>query len=287
LAPVPKWHDFGAVRGSKWAWLSVSSQQLQDFRRGYEIALPVTRSIMDMFTSMAASGMKARMETLDILANNIANSSAPGFKADREFYALYAAGEASPSDTVMPVIERHWTDFSQGSLTPSGNPLDFALRGRGFFTAISPNGPVFTRNGSFHVSSAGELVTQEGFKVRAAGGGAIRMDPSKPFSVSTGGAIEQDGQPAGAIEVVDFKDPTALAKAGHGYFQLGSIDMQPTAASATEMEQGKLESANFQPAESAVRLVGVMRQFEMLQRAVSIGSDMGRRVLDEVAKATP
>jgi flagellar basal-body rod protein FlgF len=242
---------------------------------------------MDTFTSMAASGMQARMETLDILANNIANSSAPGFKADREFYGLYASQESSSPDTVMPVVERHWTDFSQGALTPSGNPFDFALRGRGFFTAISPNGPVFTRNGSFHVSSAGELVTQEGYKVRAAGGGVIRIDPAKPFTVSAAGAIEQEGQPAGTIEVVDFKDPTALAKGGHGYFQLGSVDMQPAPASAAEIEQGKLESANFQPAESAVRLVGVMRQFEMLQRAVSIGGDMGRRVLDEVAKATP
>jgi flagellar basal-body rod protein FlgF len=242
---------------------------------------------MDTFTSMAASGMKARMETLDILANNIANSSAPGFKADREFYALYSSEEASSPNTVMPVIERHWTDFSQGALTPSGGPFDFALRGRGFFAAISPNGPVFTRNGNFRVSSAGELITQEGFKVRAVGGGAIRMDPAKPFTVSAAGAIEQDGQSAGAIEVVDFKDPAGLAKAGQGYFQLGSVDMQPAPASSTEIQQGQLESANFQPAESAVRLVGVMRQFEMLQRAVSIGGDMGRRVLDEVAKATP
>src|ERR1700739_1081221 len=100
---------------------------------------------MDPLTSAAASGMRARIESLDMLANNIANSSAPGFKADREFYNIYQSAEAaeSPEGTtpsVLPVIERQWTDFTQGSLTPTGNPLDVALAGEGFFVASSPSG---------------------------------------------------------------------------------------------------------------------------------------------------
>src|SRR5260370_18707492 len=107
---------------------------------------------MDGLTAAAASGMRARMESLDMLANNLANVSAPGFKADREFYNTYVAAEAADSPaggSVMPVIERQWTDFSQGTLTPTGNPLDVALRGKGFFVATSSSGPLFTRDGSF------------------------------------------------------------------------------------------------------------------------------------------
>src|SRR5437868_11843609 len=126
---------------------------------------------MDPLTSAAASGIRARLECLDMLANNIANASAPGFKADREFYGLYLSAEAADSPigtspTTLPVIERQWTDFTQGSLTPTGNPLDLALNGQGLFVAQSPNGPAFTRDGSFRLSLKGEIETQDGLKIQ-------------------------------------------------------------------------------------------------------------------------
>ena len=129
---------------------------------------------MDPLTSAAASGIRARIESLDMLANNIANASAPGFKADREFFGLYLSAEAadSPAGTtpaVLPVIERQWTDFAQGSLTPTGNPLDLALNGKGFFVANSPSGPIYTRDGSFQISKQGELETLEGYPVQGPG----------------------------------------------------------------------------------------------------------------------
>src|SRR6202035_4933850 len=123
------------------------------------------RFVMDPLISAAASGIRARLESLDMLANNIANSSPPGFKADRGFYGFYFSAEAADSpagtsSTTLPVIERQWTDFSQGSLTPTGNALDLALNGQGFFVAQSPNGPVYTRDGSFRLSLQGELETR-------------------------------------------------------------------------------------------------------------------------------
>ena len=242
---------------------------------------------MDGLTAAAASGMRARMESLDMLANNLANVSAPGFKADREFYNTYVAAEAADSPaggSVMPVIERQWTDFSQGTLTPTGNPLDVALRGKGFFVATSSSGPLLTRDGSFRLSPQGELETQEGFKVRGQDGNPIQVDPSKPIEITPDGEVRQDGQVVARLDVVDIKDPSTLSKHGLNYFECSPALMTP--ASRAEMQQGSIESANFQPAESAVRLISVMRQFEMLQRAASIGSDMSRRALEEVAKAT-
>src|SRR5271169_2056345 len=107
---------------------------------------------MDPLTISAASGLRSRMESLDMLANNIANASTSGYKADREFYSLYAAPEAegpiSGPDT-LPVIERPWTDLSQGEVRSTGNPLDVALQGKGFFAVNGPGGPMYTRDGSF------------------------------------------------------------------------------------------------------------------------------------------
>lgn len=243
---------------------------------------------MDALTGAAASGMRARMEALDMLANNIANGSAPGFKADREFYGLYLSSEAAESPsipTTEPVIERHWTDFTQGTLIPTGNPLDLAISGKGFFVATSPSGPVFTRAGGFQMSLQGLLETQEGYQVQGQDGKPIRLNPSMPVEVAPDGSVRQDGQEVARVAVVDFPDTSALSKRGHTYFSSDTTSAPPVPSRA-ELQQGKLESANTQPAEAAVRLVGVLRQFEMLQRAMSIGAEMNRRALDEVARVS-
>jgi flagellar basal-body rod protein FlgF len=244
---------------------------------------------MDGLTAAAASGMRARMESLDMLANNLANASAPGFKADREHYSTYLAAEAAESPggdigSVMPVIERQWTDFSQGTLTPTGGPLDIALRGKGFFVATTSGGPLLTRDGSFRLTPQGHLETQDGFKVRGQDGNPIQVDPSKQIEITPDGEVRQDGQAVAQLDVVDVKDPSSLSKHGLNYYQCSVTALTPL--TGAQMQQGSLEAANLQPAESAVRLISVMRQFEMLQRAAAIGSDMSRRALDEVAKAT-
>lgn len=246
---------------------------------------------MDPLTSAAASGMRSRIESLDMLANNIANASAPGFKADREFYNLYMSPEAagSPDGTTpatLPVIERQWTDFAQGVLTPTSNSLDLALNGKGFFVANSASGHIFTRNGSFRLSSQGELETSDGHPVLDTNGKPIVVDNSRPIDIGPDGMVNQDGQQIAQINVVDFKDPSALVKRGSNYFAVDLATISPDTAPQTEIVQGQLEAANSQPAESAVRLVNIMRQFESLQKAMAIGADMNRRAVDEVAKVT-
>lgn len=242
---------------------------------------------MDTLTASAASGMRARMESLDMLANNLANASAPGFKADREFFSTYVASDLADSSgidmgSMMPVTDRQWTDYSQGAITPTGNPLDIALRGKGFLVAISPGGPLLTRDGSFRLSSQGFLETQDGFKVRGQGGTPIELDPSRSVDITPTGEVRQDEQTVAQLDIVDVKDEMGLSKHGMNYFDFAATAVTP--AADAQIQPGSLEAANFQPAESAVRLVAVMRQFEMMQRAVSIGADMNRRAVDEVAK---
>ena len=233
---------------------------------------------MDDLAASAASGLRARMESLDLLANNIANANTGGFKADHEFYSLYVAPEASANadPVTLPVIERRWTDFSAGTVRNTGIPTDLALTGKGFFAVDSPSGPLYTRNGAFRLS-AGKLITSEGYPVRLAG--ARPLDPERPFEVTADGTVRQGGADAGRLEIVDFADPASLEKQGGVYFRGG----KPAPAGA-EVHQGKLEDSNASAAQTAVRLVGVMRQFEMLQRAVSLGADMNRKAVEEVAR---
>lgn len=244
---------------------------------------------MDALTAAAASGMRARMESLDMLANNLANAGATGYKADREFYALYTDAEAadaagaglSPLASAHPLIDRPWTDLSQGTLQQTDNPLDLALAGPGYFGVDTPSGPRYTRNGSFRLSPAGEIVTAEGYQVRVRGGGPMRLNPSLPIQFGEDASVRQQGVLAGQLELTEFSGPEVLRKQGNSYFQSAAAG---TPAAATRVHQGRLESSNVAPAQSAVRLVAIMRQFDMLQRAITLGGDMNRKAVEEVAK---
>ena len=239
------------------------------------------------------------MESLEMLANNLANASTAGYKSDREFYSLYVAPEAvaafeagqSTRLSTLPVIERHWTDFSQGTLTPTGNPLDLALSGKGFFVVVGPRGPLYTRNRGFRLSPQGVLETQEGYPVRTVLEGSpervIRAEPSPPLEVSAEGTVRQRGQVLGRLEIVDFPEPGIVNKHGRNYFRLVDPKAAPVAAALAEVQQARLESSNFGAAEAAVRLVSIMRQFEMLQKTVQLSAEMNRRALEEVARVSP
>jgi len=167
---------------------------------------------MDPLTAAAASGLQARMDSLDLLANNLANTSTSGYKADREFYTTYFSPEASGLDPTVgdsPVVEKRWTDFAQGPLLATGNPTDLALSGSGFFAVNGPNGPLYTRNGSFQISSQGRLVSAEGYPVRLSSGQPLDVQPGAPLQISADGQVAQNGVPLGQLQLVNF----SLAKA--------------------------------------------------------------------------
>lgn len=242
---------------------------------------------MDGLMTSAASGMRARMESLEMLANNVANSGTVAFKADREFYGIYISesGLENGRPLESPLIEKHWTDFSQGTLLSTGNPLDLAINGKGFFVVDSATGPLYTRNGSFRIGSDGRIETHDGarLRVRTPDNRPIRLDPAKPVDIGADGTVRQDGAALGVIELFAVEGSSAVSKRGSTYFEWR--DPVPPKTVTADIRQGSIENSNVPVAESAVRLVSIMRQFEMLQRAVALGGEMNRR-LDEVAKVS-
>ncbi len=225
--------------------------------------------------------MRSRMESLDLLANNIANASTGGYKADREFYSLYA--EAGNTAT-MPVVQKPYTDLSQGVLQSTGNPLDLAISGQGFFTVQGPGGPLYTRNGNFRVDSAGKLTSADGYAVQSTAGSSITIPGKLPIEISSDGTVTQDGKTIGQLQLADFTSGTGITKQGNNYFRAADPAATVKRPSGSTVEQGKLEASNSGTAESAVRLVSIMRQFEMLQKAASMGADMDKQAIEQVAK---
>ena len=226
------------------------------------------------------------MESLDLLANNVANASTGGYKADREFYSLYVAPEAGGDGplSTMPLIERPWVDHSQGNLHNTGNPLDVAISGKGFFAVNGPSGPLYTRNGSFRLAADGKLTTSDGYPVRDPQGTPLTLQASRPTEISRDGTVTQDGAIIGKLEVVDFTSTAGLSKQGANYFRVTDPAVRPLPSADANLQQGNIEASNTGSAEAAVRLVSVLRQFEMMQKAVSIGADMSKKAIEEVAK---
>jgi flagellar basal body rod protein FlgG len=228
------------------------------------------------------------MESLEMLANNLANVETGGFKADREFFSIYT-GEGATDDPqtgdipTLPVVESHWTDLSQGTLINTANALDLAIDGDGLFGIETKNGTRYTRNGSFRMGANGALTAADGSTVRAAGGGIIALQPDLPVEVLPDGTVQQGGQAVGQLEISAF-DRSSMDKQGANYFV--PIDGAKARQAAGAVMQGKLEQSNVGAAESSVRLVAIMRQFEMLQKAMNIGNELNRKAIEEVARVT-
>jgi len=238
--------------------------------------------------------MRARLEALDLVANNLANTSTPGFKADREVYTLYMgedsinAAEAGTglAQTAAPYLERHHTDPRQGVLLDTGNPSELALSGEGYFVLEAPDGLRLTRAGRIRIDRDGRLVSPEGFEFVTVEPRRIRANPARPVDVDREGVVSQDGQVLGRLRLVKA-DLSASSRREGIYFQLDSSSLSSLGPASAEVHQGKAEASNVSVPETAVRLVQILRQFETLQRAIQLGGEMGRKAVEEVARVVP
>jgi flagellar basal-body rod protein FlgF len=250
--------------------------------------LALTAVAMDNLTAIAASGMRARVQALDLLANNLANTSSGGFKADREMFSLPISGEedtTGSADSELASAQDGWTDFSQGVLEVTGNPLDIALSGKGLLAVKSTDGQIlYTRNGSLHMSPKGVLLAAEERPVLDAQGNPIQLNPNRPVEFDRAGHALQEGATVAQLGIYEFPSTRSLVKVGNTYFRNVDPANVPNQSLQTTVYQGKAESSNVNSADAAVRLVGMMRQFDMLQKAISVGTEMDRHSTDELGK---
>ena len=240
---------------------------------------------MDQISVLAAAGMQSRMQSLDLVANNMANSSTSGYKSDGEFYTLFAseaAGDDASGPSSVPMIQRQWTDFGQGLLEPTNNPLDFGISGKGFFVVQGPSGPLYTRNGNFRFSTSGALVTSEGYPLLQQNGQPFKPTPRSHSKSRAMATSARTGNQSGVSRWPNFES-RRVTKHGANYFA-NTTGQDPVDATGAQIYQGKIEASNVSASHGAVRIVGLSRQFEMMQKAISISNDMGNKAIEEVAK---
>jgi flagellar basal-body rod protein FlgF len=165
----------------------------------------------------ASTGLLARTQELDLAANNLANANTTGYRGEHVSFHSQLMTAASNVSTravaTFGVLGSPRTDFSQGSLEQTGNPLDLALEGSGFFTVQSPDGGVqYTRNGNFHLTADGELVTAQGLAVLGSQG-PITLPPGE-VAIGPSGVISVNGDEAGELRLASFDPSVPLTSLG-------------------------------------------------------------------------
>ena len=243
---------------------------------------------MDSGFYSAFTGLAARMQSLDLLANNLANVNTAGYKSEKEFYRAFSASVTNRAITpVNQAINDYGlmggarVDLTAGSLQSTGNDTDLALDGAGFFVVATKGGMRYTRNGNFSLNTARQLVDAQGNLVQGQGG-PIQL-PSGTVTVSTDGTISVDGAVVAQLKTVDFAPGTSLSPEGNSDLVAGP-DAQAIPSTA-QVRQRMLESSNADPITSAVALIDLQRTAEMMQRALTIfNTDFNQTAVQELPR---
>lgn len=233
----------------------------------------------------ASTGLLARTQELDLAANNLANANTNGFRGEHVSFKsrmmTASSNLATRAVNSFGILGSPRTDFSQGSLQQTGNPLDLALEGSGFFAVQAPTGVQYTRNGNFHLTATGALVTTQGYAVLGTSG-PITL-PQGNAEISSSGVISVDGAVAGELQLVQFDSSVPLTALGDASFSAPSAAAMPS--TNLTVQQGSLESSNINPVESAVGLIEIQRNAEMLQRALNtFHTEFNRTAAEELPK---
>jgi flagellar basal-body rod protein FlgF/flagellar basal-body rod protein FlgG len=229
---------------------------------------------MDSGYYAAMTGLVARTQAMDLAATNLANAQTPGYRAEQEYFRSVLLGPDATDSQLGKTVNNFGLiggdrlNLTQGALEQTGNPLDLAIEGEGFFMVQTPQGMRYTRDGCFHRTPAGQLVTEAGDPVLSATGQII---PIPPVQVSIGGdgVVSVDGGVVAQLGVFTFAKGTELTPEGANRYRAPE-KVDPVLSKNATVHQGAVENANQGVIPGTLNLIMVQREAEMMQRALTI-----------------
>jgi flagellar basal-body rod protein FlgF len=236
----------------------------------------------------AAAALNASSRCQEVISENLASSSIPGFKKqDLSFSTIQAGlmpsgGALGTQSYALPKIDTA-TSFAPGEIKSTGSKTDVAIEGSGFFEIELANGAnAYTRDGEFQINTQGQLTTKTGQPVMGdAGPIQLDRDNSEPLSISATGQISQGSDLKGKLKLVDFDNPKLLVPIGAGQFLANDPNLQAHEVSTPVVRQGYLESANTSSVIEMAGLINAMRGFEANQRIIQLQDErMGRTIAE-------
>jgi flagellar basal-body rod protein FlgF len=214
---------------------------------------------------VALSSQTVLRRELETIANNLANMNTTGFKRERSLFRPYLAveqGAADPRSDYPVLVQDVATvqDLTPGRLDATGNPLDLAIRGDGYFAVATPEGERYVRGGHFRLDEAGRIVTESGHAVMSDGGQPIQVNiDDTEITVAADGSVSTANGDLGRLRIVRFSRPLALEPTGGGLWMAREA---PEDVASPHIEQGMLERANVEPILEIERMIRVQRAYE-------------------------
>ncbi len=232
--------------------------------------------------------MQYQWQRHEILANNLANVSTPGFKRDDLAIVPDTVAATARGANVLALPAGgsllQWTEHAQGFIQGTGRSLDAAISGSGFFTVDTPSGPRYTRAGAFNVGQNGVLVTATGLPVLGRNG-PITITSSK-VNIGPNGEVNDNGRVVDTLKVVDFPKPYQLLKEGLGLFVPADPATVPTPAKGFEVTGAALEASNVGTVQTMVAMVDVLRTYEAAQRAMQAVEEANKQATSDIGKVS-
>ncbi len=232
---------------------------------------------------VALSQQMVLRRQMDLIANNIANANTDGYKAERMLFDTYLQpiGAAGQAAFVQDVAVAH--DTREGEIAVTGNPLDIAIKGEGFFPIDTTEGVRYARGGHFQLDQDGVLVTSSGHPLLGDDGFPIIATPdATDITISSDGVVSSEGIEIGRLQPVTFDNLYALRKVAGGLYQ---TDQTPIPASDAKIEQGAIEKSNVEPIIEMTRMIALLRSYQSTQRLIQEQNQLRQRAITVLSGA--
>lgn len=222
---------------------------------------------MDRLIYLSMAGAKANMQRQDVLANNLANASTPGFRAELHAFRAVPVQGSGASTRVYALETTPGYDASPGVIANTGRPLDVAMRGNAWLAVQGLDGTeAYTRGGSLEVGADGTLLTRNGLQVMG-DGGPIQVPANSEVSIAADGTVSARGANGRNTAVGRLKLVTPEAPMNRGADSLfRAADGELPADATARLQDGALEGSNVSPVETMVAMISAARQFEAQMR---------------------
>jgi flagellar basal-body rod protein FlgF len=241
---------------------------------------------------VSLSQQMAASRSMEVIANNLANMSTPGFKRESMLFEKYVVPvQASDEDggvngtvDVSFVADKGVVrDTQEGEIEPTGGTLDFAISGNGYFAVQTPNGEQYTRNGHFTLNDQNQIVTDDGYAVQGDSGPISVTPQDGEVRVAPDGTVTGAQGQIGKLKVMSFSDEHALKKSGAGLFADPSGSGQPS--TTAKIAQGAIEKSNVQPVLEMTRMMDVLRSYQASSSLVQANQDLLKETIEKLGQA--
>ena len=240
---------------------------------------------MDNSLLISLSQQLSAYQSMDVIANNIANVSTPGYRREEPTFQEYVA-HVRPSETqkgmqALSFVQQTGTvrNMAQGALQSTSAPFDLAISGKGYFAIQTPAGERYTRNGHFTLDSSGQIVTEDGNPVLGDGGPINITNDDGDIHIGADGVISGRNGQIGKIRVAGFNSELAMKKEGSSLY---STSETPTTPTDFKISQGALESSNVQPVIEISHMIDVMRAYQATATMTQSQQDLLRQAIDKL-----